>query len=176
MGGGQDHGPTWAVVVMGVAGTGKSSVAVPTAQRCDAVFLEADDFHPAANVEKMSAGIALTDEDRWPWLDALVDAIRAARAEGRPVVMTCSALRRSYRDRLRDADPDLLFLHLSGDRTVIQARMEGRSHFMPTALLDSQFETLEPLDPDERSIALDIAQPLAAVIDDATTAIRSVFG
>ncbi len=172
---GQDTGPAWTVVVMGVAGTGKSSVAMPAAEQCGAVFLEADDFHPDDNVAKMAAGTPLTDQDRWPWLDALVDAIRAAHQQGRSVVMTCSALRRVYRDRLRSADAHLLFLHLAGDRAVIQSRMERRDHFMPAALLDSQLDTLEPLEADERSVVLDITQPLAAVVDDAVAAIRTEF-
>lgn len=157
----------WTVVVMGVSGSGKSAVGVPTAQRSGAVFLEADDFHPRANVDKMSAGIALTDQDRWPWLDALVAAIRSEHERGHSVVLTCSALRRVYRDRLRAADPHMLFLHLSGDRAVIQQRMELREHFMPPALLESQIATLESLDDDEHHAAVNIDQPLASVIDDA---------
>ena len=160
----------WTVVVMGVSGSGKSAAGVPAARRSGAVFLEADDFHPRANVDKMASGIPLTDEDRWPWLDTLVSAIRAEHRQGHPVVLTCSALRRTYRDHLRTADPQMLFLHLTGERSVIQERMDQREHFMPPALLESQIATLESLGDDECHAAIDIDQPLDDVVNDAIAA------
>lgn len=151
------NGAPWTVVVMGVAGSGKTSLAGVLTQRLGADYVEADDHHPAANVAKMAAGIPLTDEDRAPWLAALADEIRRRHAAGRSVVLTCSALRRAYRDRLRDADPDLVFVHLDGDPELILARMRARDHFMPPSLLDSQISTLEELSADERHFVVDIA-------------------
>ena len=107
-------------------------------------FADADGFHPAANVAKMASGQPLTDEDRWPWLDAIAKHIAAARAAGQPVVVACSALRRAYRDRLRAGHKDLVFLHLAGDAGLIAGRQAARQgHFMPPSLMASQFATLE---------------------------------
>ena len=159
--------PEWSVVVMGVAGTGKSSVAVPLAQQLGAAFLEADEFHPPVNVEKMTAGHPLDDSDREPWLDALVVAVREQHAAGHPVVMTCSALRRRYRDHLRRADPSMVFLHLHGDSQLILQRMQSRDHFMPPILLESQLAALEEPDDDERHAVVDVTAPLADVIEEA---------
>ncbi|MCH0565538.1 MULTISPECIES: gluconokinase [unclassified Streptomyces] len=143
------------VVVMGVAGTGKTTVGPLLAARLGVPYAEGDDFHPAANIARMSAGIPLTDEDRWPWLDAV-----GAWAEGRAGlggVVSCSALKRSYRDRLRAAAPGLVFVHLTGDRALIADRMaHRRGHFMPTALLDSQFAALQPLQADEAGVDVDV--------------------
>jgi gluconokinase len=116
---------------------------------------EGDDFHPPANIAKMSAGTPLTDEDRWPWLDAIGDW--ADGRAGLGGVVSCSALKRSYRDRLRAAAPGLVFVHLAGDRALIEDRMSHRQgHFMPTALLDSQFSTLQPLQEDEAGVVVDV--------------------
>lgn len=144
------------VVVMGVAGTGKTTIGSLLASRFDVPYAEGDDFHPRANIDKMTAGTPLTDDDRWPWLDA-IGAWAHGRA-GRGGVVSCSALKRSYRDRLRDAAPGVVFVHLTGDRALIEDRMSHRQgHFMPTALLDSQFATLQPLEQDESGVAVDVA-------------------
>lgn len=150
------------IVLMGVSGCGKSSVGAALSARLGIPYVEGDDLHPTANVAKMRAGVALTDDDRWPWLDLVAQAL-TTRA---PVILGCSALRRAYRDRLRaGAGGPLRFVHLAGDRALITARMKKREgHFMPLALLDSQFAILEPPDPAERALVLDIAQPLPVLI------------
>jgi gluconokinase len=133
-----------AIIVMGVSGSGKSTIGALLAERLGWPFADADGFHPAANVAKMAAGQPLTDEDRWPWLDAIAAHIEAARAAGQPVVVACSALRRTYRERLRAGHGDLIFLHLAGAPEVIAARQAARQgHFMPPSLMASQFATLE---------------------------------
>lgn len=140
------------VVVMGVSGTGKSTIGRALAETLDAPFVEGDDLHPPANRQKMAAGIPLTDDDRGPWLDAV-----AAELD-RPVVVACSALKRRYRDRLRAAAPDLVLVFLHGEATLLAARMEGREgHFMPASLLRSQLDTLEEPAPDEEPIGVDVA-------------------
>ena len=146
---------------MGVSGCGKSSVGAGLAERLGIAFRDGDDLHPAGNAAKMRAGIALTDAERGPWLDRVAATLR----ETAPVVVACSALRRAYRDRLRaGAGGPVRFIHLAGSRDLIAARMAARSgHFMPPALLDSQFAALEPPDPDE-ALTLDIDQPLDALI------------
>ena len=137
--------------------------------RYGAPFLDGDDFHPAENVKKMSAGTPLTDEDRWPWLDTLGNALReTANIDGR-VFAACSALKRSYRDALRDAAKEaILFVHLDGSQDVIAERMAARvNHYMPTGLLDSQIATLEPLHQDELAVRIDIDQSLEAIEEQA---------
>jgi gluconokinase len=142
---------------MGVAGVGKTTVARLLAQRLDAPYAEADDFHPEANIAKMSAGIPLDDTDRWPWLQRIAEWMSDRGREGTGGVVTCSALKRRYRDALRTGSPDAFFVHLSGGRALIGDRMSHRTgHFMPTSLLDSQFDILEPLQPDERGAVLDV--------------------
>ncbi|MET9958378.1 gluconokinase [Streptomyces sp. NPDC006326] len=142
---------------MGVSGTGKTTVGRLLAQALGVPYAEGDTFHPAANVAKMTAGIPLDDADRRPWLDAIGDWIRA-RPDRQGAVVACSALRRAYRDRLRAAAPGAVFVHLSGERPLIQRRMAARTgHFMPAALLDSQFAALEPLQEDERGIVVDVS-------------------
>jgi gluconokinase len=143
------------LIVMGVAGTGKSTVAGLLAERLNWEFQEGDALHPPANVAKMSAGIPLTDEDRWPWLDAIGAWIKEKTQRGEPGILTCSALKRSYRDRLRG--PNVIFVFLNGPREVIAARMARRAdHFMPPALLNSQLATLEPPAADENVLAVDL--------------------
>jgi gluconokinase len=139
------------VVVMGVSGTGKSTIGRSLAEALGLPFVEGDDLHPDANVAKMAAGIPLTDADRAPWLDRV-----AARLD-EPVVITCSALKRSYRDRLRRAAPDLVLVYLHGTRELLEERMAQRDgHFMPTSLLDSQLATLEEPAADEDVIPVDV--------------------
>lgn len=143
------------VVVMGVAGTGKTTIGPLLAAQLGVPYAEGDDFHPPANIAKMSAGTPLTDDDRWPWLDAI--GSWAHGRSGLGGVVSSSALKRGYRDRLRAAAPGIVFVHLTGDRSLIEDRMSHRQgHFMPTALLDSQFATLQPLGADEAGVAVDV--------------------
>lgn len=133
-----------AIIVMGVSGSGKSTIGALLAEALGWPFADADGFHPAANVAKMAAGQPLTDADRGPWLDAIAAHIGAARTAGQPVVVACSALRRAYRERLRAGHGDLIFLHLAGAPEVIATRQAARQgHFMPPSLMASQFATLE---------------------------------
>lgn len=154
-----------ALVVMGVSGSGKSTIAVAVAARCGALFLDADDFHTSANTAKMAAGVPLTDLDRLPWLAAVGDEIARRTASGRSVVVACSALRRDYRDILRERGGDLVFAHLHGSFALLAARLTSRTgHFMPPSLLASQLGALELLDPDETGFVVDIDQPVADVV------------
>ena len=144
------------MIVMGVAGCGKSTIAEGLARELGGTYLDGDSFHPAANIAKMSAGEALTDEDRWPWLDTFASNISARDGI---VVGACSSLKRSYRDFITDrAGEPVLFIYLDGSRELITNRMSERTgHFMPTSLLDSQFATLEVPAEDENAIAVDIS-------------------
>lgn len=149
---------------MGVSGSGKSTVGAALAQRLRVPFADADDFHPDANIAKMSAGEALNDDDRLPWLDSIGRWLADHSSGG---VMSCSALKRAYRDQLRDHCADVEFLHLSGTPDVIGRRQASRpGHFMPASLLKSQFDTLEPLAADERGVAIDVAQNIDSIIDN----------
>jgi gluconokinase len=151
------------VVVMGVSGSGKSTVGAALAQRLRVPFADADDFHPPANIAKMTAGHSLDDDDRSPWLGAIGEWL-AGHPDG--AVMSCSALKLTYRDQLRRHNPDVEFLHLSGPPEVIAKRQASRpGHFMPASLMASQFETLEPLDPDERGVTIDVDQSIDAIVD-----------
>ncbi|WP_245155959.1 gluconokinase [Nocardioides sp. 503] len=153
------------VVVMGVSGSGKSTVGAALAQRLRAPFADADDFHPEANVAKMTAGHALDDDDRRPWLEAIGVWLAAHEAGG---VMTCSALKRAYRDQLRAHAPATTFVHLHGERAVITRRQATRpGHFMPASLLDSQFATLEPLEDDESGFVVDVDQSVDDIVAEA---------
>ena len=153
--------PGTAVFVIGVSGTGKSTLAGRLAQALDAPFLEGDDFHPASNIKKMRRGEPLNDEDRWPWLDALAAAVTAGRS-GAGIVAACSALKRRHRDRLRRSiAPPLLFVCLTADRATLAARIHARKgHFMPESLLDSQLATLEQPGPDENARILAADRPV----------------
>jgi gluconokinase len=132
------------VVLMGVSGSGKSTVGVPLAAALGWPFVDTDDLHPPRNVAKMASGIPLTDDDRWPWLDRIVDEARRMTKAGGDVVMACSALKQAYRDRLARAG-DVRFVYLRGDWDTLAARVAARHHrYMPATLLDSQFATLEP--------------------------------
>lgn len=158
------------IVVMGVSGSGKSTVGAALAQRLRVPFADADDFHPAANIAKMSAGHPLDDDDRRPWLETIGNWL-AEHADGG--VMSCSALKRTYRDQLRSHCPEVEFLHLAGTPDVIGRRQASRpGHFMPASLLKSQFDTLEPLESDERGVAVDVDQNIDAIVESYLSAIR----
>ncbi|MEV2239181.1 gluconokinase [Micromonospora sp. NPDC049891] len=145
------------VVVMGVSGAGKTTVAQGVAALTGLTFAEADEFHSVANVARMRAGVPLDDAARWPWLRSLADWMAARHREGVSTVLACSALRRSYRDVLRQGPPAVDFVHLAGPSEVIRERLTLRSgHYMPASLLDSQTATLEPLCPDEQGLVLDL--------------------
>lgn len=138
------------VVVMGVSGVGKSTIAKGISTLMGWTFAEGDAFHPEANIEKMSHGIPLDDDDRWPWLRLIADWMRAEVASGQNAVVTCSALKRSYRDVLREADPGVRFLHLAATEDLVGDRLSQRKgHYMPSSLLHSQYDSLEPLADDE---------------------------
>lgn len=153
------------LVLMGVSGCGKSTVAALLAGRMGCDFEEGDDLHPAANVEKMAAGHPLDDEDRKPWLAKVAAWIRQHTDAGRPGIITCSALKKSYRDVLRGER--VVFVYLAGTHDQIAGRLAARhGHFMPTSLLDSQFATLEPPTPDEDSITVSISASASALADE----------
>jgi beta-N-acetylhexosaminidase len=159
------------VIVMGVSGCGKTTIGGLVARELGVPFLDGDSLHPVENVAKMAAGTPLTDEDRWPWLTT-VGAKLAEAADG-GMVLACSALRRSYREAIRQQAPDTIFLHLHGTKEVLRARTEGRSgHFMPPALLVSQLATLEPLEADEAGFVVDIAAPVDEVV---ASALANIF-
>ncbi|GAA1988974.1 gluconokinase [Kitasatospora viridis] len=147
------------IVVMGVAGVGKTTVARLLADRLGLPYAEADDFHPAANIAKMSAGIPLDDADRAPWLRAIAGWLHERGRAGTGGVVTCSALKRGYRDLLRAGCADVRFLHLDGGHDLIAARIAARTgHFMPASLLDSQYALLEPLQADEPGAVLPVGE------------------
>lgn len=154
------------VVVMGVSGSGKTTVGRSLASRLGVDHGDADDFHPAGNVAKMAAGQPLVDADREPWLRA-VGAWLASHGGDGGAVASCSALKRSYRDVLRAAAPGVTFLHLQGGRGLLAERLSARSgHFMPPSLLASQLRTLEPLEPDEAGMAVDAGRPVVEIVDE----------
>lgn len=162
---------------MGVSGTGKTTVARRLADAFGARFLEGDAFHPPGSIAKMRAGVPLTDEDRRPWLAELAERVRAHHDAGTAVVLTCSALRRVYRDTLRGAVPDgaLVLVHLHAPYPVLEQRMRSRvGHFMPASLLRSQLETLEPLEPDEPGVVVDVTAEADSVVADALRLLASV--
>lgn len=154
------------IVVMGVSAAGKTALGKALARRLHAPFLDGDDYHPEANIEKMRAGIALDDSDRWPWLDVLGKALHAAARHKGVAVGACSALRRSYRNRLIEkAGEPILFVHLSGPRDLLAARIAARpNHFMSPSLLDSQLATLELPGPDENAVTLDLSEPVERLV------------
>ena len=151
------------VVVMGVTGSGKTTVGTALAERMGVPFADADDFHSPENVAKMRSGVPLTDVDRRPWLLA-IGAWLGSQKDG--AVVTCSALKRVYRDTLREAAPNLTFLHLHGDKAIARKRVGGRAgHFMPTSLVDSQYADLEPLGADEKGLVVDFALPVDVIVE-----------
>jgi gluconokinase/shikimate kinase len=158
---------------MGVSGCGKTSVGQALSDRCDVTFIDGDDLHPQANIDKMAGGQPLTDADRAPWLRSVGIALRDTSGS---VVIGCSALKRSYRDIIRKgADEQVAFLHLDAKETVLQARVAKRdAHFMPPDLLQSQFDTLERLAPDELGTQIDIAKPFADVVGQSERYIKEM--
>lgn len=160
-------------VVMGVSGCGKSTVGQAAADACTAMFFDGDDLHPPANIDKMSRGIPLNDADRAPWLVRVGEALAA---EPGAVAIGCSALKHDYRDLIRDAAGTVHFIHLHAPKEVLERRVNARKgHFMPPALLDSQFADLEPLGAEEDGIVINIDQPFEGVVRDATAYMRSVL-
>jgi carbohydrate kinase (thermoresistant glucokinase family) len=150
------------LVIIGVSGSGKTTIGAMLAGRLGWTYAEADDFHPPANVAKMHAGVPLTDEDRDPWLRAIADWMRA---QTKPSVVTCSALKRRYREVLRASRPDLTLVYLDGDHDVIARRMAARhGHFFPKELLDSQFHDLEPPGSDEHPLSVSVDAPAAEIV------------
>ncbi|MCW0212850.1 MAG: gluconokinase [Pseudonocardia sp.] len=159
---------TTTLIVMGVSGVGKSTVADELVRRTGWAFAEGDDLHPEANRRKMAAGQPLTDEDRWPWLRLIADWIGEQEAAGRDAVLTCSSLRRRYRDVLREGHPSVRFVHLLVSPGSLRDRLEHRTgHYMPSSLLDSQLATLEPLEPGEPGVEVRAEHDVAAVVDAA---------
>lgn len=158
------------IVVMGVSGCGKSTLGAALAQALGASFVDADDLHPATNIAKMRAGLPLTDEDRAPWLGRVAEALAQD-----PVVIACSALKRAYRDYLRQGLNGVVFVHPTGPAAIISARLSQRQgHFMPPGLLESQYATLEPLEPNEAAIAVSVALPLEVQVQSVLITAGSV--
>jgi gluconokinase len=164
-----------ALVVMGVSGSGKSTIAEALSARLGWRCEDGDKFHPASNVAKMSAGQPLTDEDRWPWLQAIADEIDRLSAAGERAVIACSALKRAYREVLVHGRDDVRIVFLDGTQDLIAARLAARKgHFMPPGLLASQFKTLERPQADERPIIVSIDAPVEQIVDDIVTQLKLV--
>lgn len=161
------------VLVMGVAGSGKSTVGALAARALGWLFVDADDFHSPASLEKLRDGVPLTDEDRRPWLERLAAVVAGARERGEPLVLACSALKRAYRDLLlAGRREDVLLVYLEGDASLLAARMAARTHFMPPSSLPSQLATLEPPGADEAPLVLDPAVPLDSLVAEVVEAVR----
>jgi gluconokinase len=163
-----------ALIVMGVSGSGKSTIGESLAKRLGWPYEDADQFHPASNVAKMSAGHPLTDEDRWPWLKAIATEIDRVCAADERVVIGCSALKRVYRDVLLHGRTDVRLVYLDGTQALIADRLGRRQgHFMPPGLLASQFDTLEPPSPDEHPLTVSIDAPVEFIVDDIVSQLKS---
>ena len=166
-----------AIIIMGVTGCGKTEVGRQLAARLGARFIEGDSLHPPENIARMSAGIPLTDTDRAGWLDRIACEIASATAAGEAAVAACSALKRSYRDRLRAPNPGLVFIFLDIDRETALHRVAARKgHFMPASLVDSQFADLEPPTPDERALALDASYSIGELVSAAFVLLTGAGG
>lgn len=162
-----------ALIVMGVSGSGKSTIGETLAERLGWPFEDGDRFHPASNVAKMSAGHPLTDEDRWPWLQAIADEIDRVCKAGERAVIACSALKRAYREVLVHGRDDVMIVFLDGTQDLIAARLAARKgHFMPPGLLASQFKTLEPPADNENSVAVSIDATVEAIVNDIVRRLR----
>jgi gluconokinase len=162
-----------AVIVMGVSGSGKTTIAQALAARTGFIERDGDDYHPAANIEKMKAGIPLTDDDRLPWLHAIAEAIDHYAKNNTPVIIACSALKHAYRDILMHGRKDVRIVYLSGSAELIAQRLKHRSgHFMPPGLLNSQIAALEPPQPDEHILTVDIAAPVDRIVDQIVAALH----
>lgn len=163
-----------AIIVMGVSGCGKTSVGAALADRLGLSFVEGDVLHPPANVEKMAKGTPLSDDDRWPWLDIIGVEMASALARGEGIVVSCSALKKIYRERLRAATGgNLRFVYLSGSRDLLTERMGARTgHFMPLSLLDSQLHTLEVPTGEPGVVTVDIDQDVEGIVGDAMKGLR----
>ncbi len=154
------------IIIMGVCGCGKTTVGGTLAHRLGIPFIEGDDLHPQANRDKMASSQPLTDDDRWPWLDAIVDKLKHHRQRNDDVVVSCSALKRAYRDRLRCAGPDTAFIHLTGSKAVLRSRLDARrDHFMPPGLLDSQYAALEPPEREENVLTVDTTNNQETIVN-----------
>jgi gluconokinase len=162
-----------AVIVMGVSGSGKTTIAQALAARTGFIEQDGDDYHPAANIEKMKAGIPLTDDDRLPWLRAIAEAIDRYAKNNTPVIIACSALKHAYRDILVHGREGVRIVYLSGSAELIAQRLQHRSgHFMPPGLLDSQIAALEPPQPDEHILTVDIAAPVDRIVNEIVAALH----
>lgn len=160
------------IVVMGVSGSGKTTVAQLLAERVGALFAEADEFHPQANIDKMSAGHPLDDADRAPWLADIAAWLNERTNAGELAVVACSCLKRAYRDVLRVTGPGVRFVHLAGPQNLVAERVHTRTgHFMPPELLDSQYADLEPLGDDEAGVTLDVSIPVGTLAGQAAAAL-----
>lgn len=159
--------PATHLIVMGVSGSGKTTIAQALESKLGYTYAEADEFHPQSNIDKMSQGIPLTDEDRWPWLRSIRDWMSAEAEAGRSTVVTCSALKRSYRDLLREAEGTVFFIHLDGSEDLLRERMQHRSgHFMPASLLPSQLATLQPLESDEPGLKISVEKTPDEIVSE----------
>ena len=160
------------VIIFGVSGAGKTTVGKLLARELGLHFLEADDFHPAANIKKMRSGHPLTDEDRWPWLEALLEQIERFLAVEEDAVLACSALKRKYREHLR-VSPDVKLIFLRGDFTLIEKQLRGRrGHFMNPELLQSQFADLEEAEPDEDALTIELGRTPQEIVEEIKTKLR----
>lgn len=163
------------IIVMGVSGCGKSSVGLHLAEKLSAVFYDGDDLHPQDNIKKMSDGVPLTDDDRWPWLDGICELATREASNDKLIVVACSALKKSYRQRLSGGSVAALFVFLEGSKALIMQRQLSREgHFMPTALLESQFSTLEDPTGEPNVIAVNIDQSLKKIVDTSVVKLKSI--
>ncbi|GHC15129.1 gluconokinase [Kushneria pakistanensis] len=169
----QRHRQSRRILIMGVSGSGKSTIGEAVAERTGCEYIDGDKYHPPENIDKMTRGISLTDEDRQGWLEALADLYAQHRREDKSVMIGCSGLKKSYRDVLRQGDPDLIILFLNGDYDTILQRMEERQHFFSPQMLRTQFDTLQPPGSDE-AISIDISKSFDNVIDQCVNELEAL--